>query len=193
MIYHLKGNLVCIDKGFLVVDVNGVGYRCFADNCTLNKLSSKLNGEVKLFTVMSVREDSINLYGFLERESLNCFKLLTSVSGVGSKVSLSILSEFTPQQIAMFVSSGDSKSLTRAQGLGNKLAQRIVLELKDKFKMSASEPNGGILPASNNISQALGALYVLGYSDKDVLPILTKLNSTLSVEDMIKSVLKSVG
>lgn len=193
MIYHLIGKLVCIDRGFLVVDVNGVGYKCFADNCTLNNLTPKMNDEIKLFTVMNVREDSITLYGFLDRERLNCFKMLTSVSGVGSKVSLSILSDFTPDQIAMFVSSGDSKSLTRAQGLGNKLAQRIVLELRDKLKMSALEPNIGVLSASSNVSQALAALSVLGYTDKDVLPILTKLDSTLSVEAMIQSVLKSVG
>lgn len=195
MIYYLKGKLTCLNTGFLVIDVNGVGYKCFTDNRTLNDLVSKINSEIKLFTTMVVREDSISLFGFLQNERLNCFKKLTSVSGVGSKVALSMLSEFAPEQIAMFVTSGDSKSLTKASGLGNKLAQRIVLELKDKMKIpgTVGETNFGVASASNNVSQAMNALSVLGYSDKDVMPILLKLDSSLSVETMIQSVLRSIG
>ena len=178
-----------------MVDVNGLGYKCFTDNYTLNILMPKLNSSIQVFTSMAVREDAVSIFGFLHKERLKCFKLLTSVSGVGSKVALSILSEFSPEQIAMFVSSGDGKSLTKASGLGNKLAQRIVLELKDKMKtfFLGGTPNFQGVSVNNNISQALNALSALGYSERDVMPILTTLDVNLSVEEMIQHVLKSIG
>lgn len=195
MIYHIKGVLISIDEGFLVIEVNGIGYKCLTDSYTLGILSSKVNEEIKLFTEMVVREDSISLFGFLEKGRLKLFKLLTSVSGVGSKVSLSILSEFTPDQLASFILSGNSLGLTKASGLGKKLAQRIVLELKDKIEAGAySEGEIGTekISLSNNISQALGALAMLGYSERDVIPILREINKNLTVEEMIRETLKAI-
>ena len=188
--------LTCIDDGYLIIDAGGIGYKCFADSRTLRSLGAKINEQIQIFTEMIVREDSISLFGFLEKKSLDIFKLLISVSGVGSKVAISIISEFSPEQISMFISAEDSRSLTKASGLGKKLAQRIILELKEKIKPGASSEisadTGGI-PRSDNISQALNALCVLGYSERDVMPILLKMGRDLTVEEMIKETLKSIG
>lgn len=187
--------LIRIDTNFLVIEVNGIGYRCFTDNYTLNKLHSYMHREVKLYTSMIVREDAVVLFAFLDNVRLDCFKNLLSVSGVGSKAALSILSEFSPEQISMLITSNDSQSLTKAHGLGKKLAQRIVLELRDKFKLNDNMKAMGanLISASNNVSEAAKALSVLGYSNSDVIPILTKLDSSLSVETLIREVLKSIG
>ena len=145
---------------------------------------------------MSVREDAIDLFGFTSLSEMKCFKLLTSVSGVGAKVGLAILSEFSPEQVAAFISSNDSKSITKASGVGNKLAQRIILELRDKFKMSKNALSGGVtsgvVSMCGNVEKAADALGVLGYDKADVIPILSKLESGLSVEEMIRQTLKSM-
>lgn len=196
LIYHIRGTLASIREGHLIIDVGGIGYKCFADSRTIGSLSAKINEQLQLFTEMIVREDSISLFGFLEKSSLDIFKLLISVSGVGSKVALSILSEFSPEQISMLISSEDSRSLTKASGLGKKLAQRIILELKEKIKPIAesgvSVDFGGAIK-SDNISKAMDALCVLGYSERDIMPVLLKMNKDLPVEEMIKETLKSIG
>ena len=128
MIYSLNGTIIHTEPNMVVIECGGVGYKCLTTMNTMRVLPR--NGEkAMVYTHMIVREDAVELCGFAEQSELNCFKLLTAVSGVGAKVAIALLSEFTPEQIAVAVSSGDSKRLTKASGIGNKIAQRIVLEL----------------------------------------------------------------
>ncbi len=143
MFYSIKGTLTHMEPGFAVVECGGVGFKCFTTLST-QRAMPQLGERVKLYTLLNVREDALDLFGFATMMELNCFKMLTAVSGVGPKVGLAILSELSPEQVAMAAASGDSKSLTRANGVGAKLAQRIVLELKDKVK----KMGGGVLEAS---------------------------------------------
>ncbi len=197
MLYSLRGNLVNIEENFIVVECGGVGYKCFTTVNTQRELSDKINNTIMIYTYMSVREDAIDLFGFSSISEMKCFKLLTSVSGVGSKAGLSILSEYSTEQIAMFISSNNSKALTKAAGIGNKIAQRIVLELRDKFKMTENIKNDlsidiGVISSSKNVEEAVKALGVLGYEQSDIMPIITKFDSSLSVEELIRLTLKSM-
>lgn len=196
MIYSLKGNLIVMEQGFSVVECAGVGYKCYTSLNTQRNL--KLGTEVTLFTYMSVREDACELFGFATKTELQCFKLLIGVSGVGPKVGIALLSDLTPEQITLAISAGDVKSLTRAQGVGPKLASRIILELKDKLKGFATSDNGvelkgSVIADTGNISKAVGALAVLGFSVADVTPVLSKLDPSLSVEQLISETLKKMG
>ena len=127
MIYSLTGEVTVMEPGFVVVDCNGVGFKCQTSVNTQKNI--KLGGKSTLLTYMSVREDACELFGFATKAELQCFKLLISISGVGPKVGVAILSELSPEQITLAISAGDVKSLTRAQGVGPKLASRIILEL----------------------------------------------------------------
>lgn len=197
MIYSLKGTLVHTEQNLAVVECGGVGYGC---RTTLNTLKDlKLNTEVKLYTYMSVREDAVELFGFSTVSELNTYKLLINVNGVGPKAGISILSILSPEQVAVAVSSGDFKTITQANGIGPKMAQRIVLELKDKFKSIEFEGNAetsdgiAVKSPTGNIPAAVQALAVLGFSSAEVTPILTKLDPSLSVEQMIGATLKKLG
>ncbi|MBQ8572774.1 MAG: Holliday junction branch migration protein RuvA [Ruminococcus sp.] len=195
MIYSLRGNLIVMEQGVSVVECGGVGYKC---NTSLNTQKAlKLNSEVTLFTYMSIREDACELFGFATKAELQCFKLLISISGVGPKVGIALLSDLTPEQITLAISAGDVKSLTRAQGVGPKLASRIILELKDKLKGLATsdsgiELKGSVISDTGNISKAVAALAVLGFSAADVTPVLSKLDPSLSVEQLIGETLKKM-
>lgn len=197
MIYSVKGTLVHIESGFAVVECCGIGYKVHTTTTTQRNL--KLNETVTLFTYMNVREDAVELFGFYSKGELSTFKLLISISGVGPKVALALLSELSSETIAMAVSAGDYKTLTRASGVGPKLAQRIVLELKDKIKGFGSESSDGIVTKGSviadtgNISKAVAALSVLGYSAADVTPVLSKLDPTLTVEQLIAATLRQMG
>ena len=197
MIYSVKGNLVLMESGVAVVECSGIGYRVQTSISTQKQL--KLNTEVKLFTYMNVREDAIELFGFATKTELNTFKMLISVSGVGPKVALAILSELSGEQIILDISANDSKSLTRASGVGPKLAQRIVLELKDKVKgytsdsFEESSSTASVIADTGKISQAVAALAVLGYSAADVTPVLSRLSIDLTVEQMISETLKKMA
>lgn len=195
MIYSVRGNLVLMEAGMVVVECGGVGFRVQTSLNTQKQL--KLNTEVTLFTYMNVREDAMELFGFSSKSELSTFKLLISISGVGPKVALAILSELSSEQIAMCVSSSDSKTLTRANGVGPKLAQRIVLELKDKIKGIGEQPGvelkGSVIADTGNIPKAVQALAVLGYSAADVTPFLSQLDPNLSVEQMIAATLKQMA
>ena len=149
---------------------------------------------------MLVRDDAIELCGFAGQEELNCFKLLMSIIGVGARLALALLSELRPEQIAIAVSSGDSKTLTRANGVGKKLAERIILELKDKLKListTSASTSSDFVPTpqvtQGNIQKAVGALAVLGYASNDVLPFMAGIDPDLSVEEIIKLTLKKIG
>lgn len=196
MIYSVKGTLIHLESGFAVVECAGIGYKVNTTTTTQKEL--KLNSTVTLFTYMHVREDAMELFGFYSKGELSTFKMLISISGVGPKVALAILSELSSEQIAMCVSSSDYKTLTRASGVGPKLAQRIVLELKDKVKGISTEgtdtvvSKGSVIQDTGNISKAVSALAVLGYSAADVTPILSKLDPSLTVEQMISATLKQM-
>jgi len=197
MIYSVKGTLIHIESGFAVVECGGIGYKVNTTITTQKQL--KLNTTVTLYTYMNVREDAVELFGFYSKGELSTFKMLISISGVGPKVALAILSELSSEQIAMSVSAGDYKTLTRASGVGPKLAQRIVLELKDKIRGLSVESadgvitKGSVIPDTGNISKAVAALAVLGYSAADVTPILSKLDPSLTVEQLISATLKQMG
>ena len=196
MIYSVRGNLILMDAGFAVVECGGVGYRVQTSINTQKQL--KLNSEVMLYTYMNVREDAMELFGFATKGEFSTFRMLIGITGVGPKVALAILSDLSPEQIAMCVSSGDSKTLTRANGVGPKLAQRIVLELKDKIKGVAQTEGfeiskGTVIADTGNVPKAVAALAVLGYSAADVTPILSRLDPSMSVEQMIAATLKQMA
>ena len=132
MFYSITGNVVYFDAQCVAIDCNGVAFKCFATTNTLKNVA-KTGEKVTLFTYLSVKEDALDLYGFYTQQELECYKILISVSGVGAKMALAVLSEMTPEQLALSIAAGDTKAITRANGVGNKIAQRIVLELKDKL------------------------------------------------------------
>lgn len=196
MIYSVRGKYIHSEPGFAVIECSGVGYRC---QTTVNTQKNiKLNTEVTLYTHLNVREDAMELFGFCTQTELQSFRVLIGVSGVGPKMALSILSELSPEQVAMAVSAGDVKSLTRASGVGPKLAQRIILELKDKLKGFATsdvsvDTHGSVIADTGNISKAVAALAVLGYSAADVTPVLSQMDASLSVEQLIAQTLRKMG
>ena len=196
MFYSVRGKLIHTEVNIAVVECAGVGYKCQTTMNTLKKL--KPDSEVTLYTYLSVREDAMELFVFATTEELGIFKTLISVSGVGPKVGLAILSVLTPQQVALAIASNDVKSITLAQGVGNKLAQRIILELKDKLKNIASKSNSGAVSAaaevvSGNIPKAIEALTVLGYTPAEVTPYLAGMDSSLPVEKLIGETLRMLG
>ena len=196
MFYSVKGILIHTEPGFAVVECGGVGFKCLT---TLNtqRVLPKLGEQVTLYTHLNVREDALDLFGFATMSELNCFKMLTGVSGVGPKAGLAILSELAPEQVAMAVATGDSKALTRASGVGAKLAQRITLELKDKVKGMQTSGEvfvpAGVISASSNAAAAVNALAVLGYSPSDAAAVVARFDSSLPVEELIRQSLKSLG
>jgi Holliday junction DNA helicase RuvA len=185
-----------MSAGVAVIECGGVGYKCLTTINTQKNLN--IGSEAKLYTHLNVREDAMELFGFLTQEELSAFRTLISVSGVGPKVGLAILTALSPQQISMAVATEDVKTITLAQGVGKKLAQRIILELKDKFKLDAQqEIKSGKVSAqtysSGNVPKAVEALSVLGYSAADVSPFISTLDPSLPVEQLIGETLKLMG
>lgn len=194
MFYSIRGRLLRAEPGFAVIEAGGVGYKLAITFQTLSKLPAQ-NSEVMLYTHLNVREDAIDLFGFYDESELNCFKMLTSVNGVGPKAALSILSDASPEKFALYVATGDVKSITRAQGIGPKLAQRIVLELKDK--VTSQDVGKGITQTAipnevggGNAGEAISALLVLGYSQAQAAQAVAQLNQNSTVEELIKEALK---
>lgn len=201
MIYSLTGRLIHKQNGVAVVECAGVGYSCQTTNQTLSRLNSDT---VTLFTYMHITENSLDLFGFATREELELFKMLISVSGVGPKAALAVLSEYSPDRLILFIASGDAKMITKAQGVGPKLAQRIVLELKDK---AAKQLPSGVIAApddifasnseksvgTDNISEAIGALVSLGYNRSEAVQALSSVNPSLSADDMIREALRKLA
>lgn len=197
MFYSLTGTLVHTEPGFAVLDVGGVGFKCNTSMGTLRSLP-RLNETTTLYTYLSVREDALDLFGFATQGELNCFKLLIAISGVGAKVAIAILSELTPEDVALAAAAGDVKRFTRANGVGPKLAQRIVLELKDKVKhlsgtggLTMGDITPGGASAAGNAAQAVEALVTLGYSPTDAAAAVGRLDSSLSPEELIRGALQS--
>lgn len=196
MLYRLRGSLIHTEPSFAVIECAGVGYKCYTTMNTQRSLPA-IGKEAVLYTHMNVREDAVDLFGFSSLAELNCFKLLTSVSGVGPKVGLAILSVLSPEQVAVAVAAGDFKTLTMAQGVGNKLAQRVILELKDKLKALGGGEEvtaaAGVVNAAGNAAEAMNALTVLGYTPSDVAPVVAKFDSSLPVEELIRLSLKAMA
>ncbi|MBR2447892.1 MAG: Holliday junction branch migration protein RuvA, partial [Clostridia bacterium] len=197
MIASVRGTLIYTDTACAVVECGGVGYKCFVTKNTLYNLPTK-GEEVFLHTYLVVREDAMDLYGFRDIEELDAFKLVTSVNGVGAKMGLALLSEFTASQLTLYVASGDYKALTAASGVGPKLAQRIVLELKDKVGSLQSGDTLVIKAVGNatvnsNTKEAVSALVSLGYTQSEASLAVGKLDPALSTEDLIKQALKTLA
>ena len=197
MIASLRGKLIYKDNTSAIIECSGVGFKCFVTKNTLYKLP-QINEDVFLNTYMVVREDAMDLYGFWDVEELETFKLITSVSGVGSKIGLALLSEFTASQLTLYIASNDPKALTAASGVGIKLAQRIVLELKDKIGSLESGDTIDIKAVGNvtvntNSKEAVAALVALGYSQSEASLAVSKQDQSLSVEELIKLSLKSLA
>ncbi len=199
MFYSLTGKIIHKSEQSVAVSCGGVGFKCFTTRTTLSKLSGTAD-EVTLFTYLNVREDALDLFGFITEEELEAFKLLIGVSGVGPKAALAILSELAPDAFAVAVASGDAKAITAANGVGPKLAQRVIMELKDKiagvsFISEESSAVSGAVNAVNNMSntaEAIAALTALGYSQTEASVAVSKLSPDMSVEDLIKHALKGM-
>lgn len=196
MLYSVRGQLIHVEPRMAVIECGGVGFRCHITMNTARQLPA-LGEEALLYTMMSVREDAIELFGFADQAELNCFKQLTAISGVGPKAAASVLSELSPEKVALAAASGDYKTITRAQGVGPKLAQRIVLEMKDKVGKLAAAPgvelSGGPVSVSGGAAEAVSALTMLGFTPGEASAAVGKLDSALPVEELVRQALKSLA
>ena len=195
MFQYVEGKLAAVGQNLAVVDVNGVGFAVSTSMTTLGNVT--VGDKVKLFTYLSVREDALELFGFHTEEELRAFRLLISISGVGPKAALAILSVTTPSSLALAIASEDLKALTNAPGVGKKLAGRIVLELKDKMlkesaHLSAGDLNVPLPAGGGKESEAIEALMVLGYSRPEALKAVGGAPEGSSVEDIIRYALKNL-
>jgi len=193
MLYYVCGPVAVLEPGLAVIDCHGVGYGCRVTAYTAAQL--KLNQEAKLYITESIREDAFDLYGFISREEQNCYELLTSVTGVGPKAALAILSA-GPQNFTLAVMTGDEKLLTAAQGVGKKLAQRIILELKDKIggssaELDFSQPVVSAAP-QGNAAMANAALQELGYSPAEIAAALKGVDPNATTEEMVRHALRAM-
>ena len=196
MIYYVSGNVSILEPGLAVIDCGGVGYGCRISAYTSAQL--KLNTTARLFVTESIREDAHDLYGFSSKEEQRCFELLTAINGVGPKAALSILSAGGPQNFTLAVMTGDEKMLVAAQGVGKKLAQRIILELKDKVSGSSMEldfsagVSAAVPQGSGNLALATAALQELGYSPSEINAALKGVDPAASTEEMVRHALRAM-
>ena len=196
MIYYVSGPVTVLEPGLAVVDCGGVGYGCRITAYTAAQL--KLNQSTRLYVTESIREDAHDLYGFISKEEQRCYELLTSVNGVGPKAAMAILSSGGPQNFTLAVMTGDEKMLTAAQGIGKKIAQRIILELKDKLGGSAMEldfssgPAAAPAQSSNAAALAHAALQELGYSAAEINAALKGVSPTATTEEMVRYALRAM-
>lgn len=199
MFYYVDGTVACLEANLAVIDCGGVGYACATTNQTLSHLQQ--GSRARLYTYLNVKEDAMDLFGFYSQSELHSFKMLIGVSGVGPKAALAILSASTPDQVALAIVTGDEKALTAAPGIGKKIAQRIILELKDKM---AKESSGGLdfsgrkgAPAASafasKATEAAQALAVLGYSSQEISVALKGVDvENLPLEEIIRQSLKKM-
>lgn len=198
MFYYVEGTVAVLQQGLAVIDCGGVGYACHCSQNTIGKLKS--GARARLLTYLNVREGVFELYGFIDEEERSCFEMMIGVSGVGPKAALSILSVAPPDRLALSIITGDEKMLTQAPGIGKKIAQRIVLELRDKMSKeqletaSASAPETILSPEGvNHTQEAVAALMVLGYSQAEALHAMKGLDSAqMEAEEIIRQCLKKL-
>ena len=200
MIYCLTGKIVKKSMNAVVLSCGGVGYYAQCPASVAGALPG-VGKEATIYTVMSVTENDVSLYGFATEEQQACFEMLTAVSGVGPKVGLAILSVMEPERVALAISAGDHKAFKAASGVGPKLAQRIVLELKDKvakgfvdgISLADVADASAQTPAAQSSSQAIAALVSLGYSQSEAALAVSKIDATLPVEEIIKLALRGMA
>lgn len=196
MFYYIDGTVSVLEENMAVLDCGGVGYACHTTAYTLSQL--QIGKQQKLFTYCHIKEDAFDIYGFSTKEELNCFNSLLSVSGVGPKASLAILSSVTPSQLSLAIMTGDEKTLTMAPGVGKKMAQRIILELKDKLgaqTASVDSSSNTFVPAAmgNKTSEATAALASLGYSNSEIGMALKNLDvEHLALEEIVRNALRAM-
>ena len=196
MLYYVSGEVTVLEPGLAVVDCGGVGYGCRVTAYTAGQL--KLNQTARLYITESIREDAFDLYGFISREEQRCFELLTSVNGVGPKAAMAILSSGGPQNFTLAVMTGDDKLLTAAQGVGKKIAQRIILELKDKIGGGNVELDYSAGPAvsapqqGGSVAMARAALQELGYSPAEIQTALKGADANASTEELVRHALRAM-
>ncbi|CCY68743.1 holliday junction DNA helicase RuvA [Clostridium sp. CAG:678] len=198
MIYSLTGELTYIGDQFLVVECGGVGFKCFTSVATAAN-AGRIGDQIRLYTYLSVKEDALDLYGFKTENELRAFKLLISVSGVGPKAAVSILSEMSADKLSLAVAAGDTKAITRANGVGKKIAERIVLELKDKMAgvtLSSSESSvsaAASVAEDSPAGEAVAALVALGFSKSDAAAAVGAMDSSLPADEMIRQGLRQLS
>ena len=196
MIYYVSGPVTVLEPGLAVIDCAGVGYGCRITAYTAGQL--KLNQNARLYVTESIREDAFDLYGFISKEEQHCYELLTSVNGVGPKAAMAILSAGGPQNFTLAVMTGNEKMLTAAQGIGKKIAQRIILELKDKIGGSSAELDFTARPAAapaqtgNAAALAHAALQELGYSPAEINAALKGVDPNATTEEMVRHALRAM-
>ena len=194
MLYYVSGPVAVLEPGLAVIDCGGVGYGCRVSAYTAAQL--KLDKPAKLYITESIREDAFDLYGFISREEQRCYELLTSVTGVGPKAAISILAA-GPQNFTLAVMTGDEKLLTAAQGIGKKIAQRIILELKDKIgggsmELDFSGPAVAAAAPQGNAALAHAALQELGYSASEIQLALKGVDPNATTEEMVRHALRAM-
>ena len=196
MFYYVSGTVTVLEPGLAVIDCGGVGYACRVTAYTAAQL--KLDTTAKLYITESIREDAFELYGFATREEQRCYQLLTAVNGAGPKAAMAILSAGGPQNFTLAVMTGDEKMLTAAQGVGKKIAQRIILELKDKIGGGSMEldfsggPVAAPVASGSNLALATAALQELGYSPAEITVALKGIDPQASTEDMVRHALRAM-
>mgnify|MGYP002536590700 CR=1 FL=1 len=197
MIAYLKGELVVKSEEYIIIEVQGIGYKVFMSKKSIDELQE--NRQVRVYTYLKVREDDISLFGFNTNEELRMFELLLSVSGIGAKSAINILSNITPSSFALAVITNDVNTLKKLPGIGAKSAQRVILELKDKLKTEDAIKSNDIevttnIVENNNLEEAIQALKVLGYTRQEIESVLAKIDiNTLTVEDIIRKALSFLG
>ena len=199
MFYYVEGTVALLKQGLAVIDCGGVGYACHASQNTIGKL--KIGARARLLTYLNVREDIFELYGFIDEEEQSCFEMMIGVSGVGPKAALSILSVAPPDRLALSIITGDEKMLMQAPGIGKKIAQRIVMELRDKMSKEQLETASSVSPVAmaaasggvNHTQEAVAALMVLGYSQAEALQAMEGMDAAqMEAEEIIRQCLKKL-
>ena len=192
MYYYIKGRLEILNGDCAVIDVCGAGYMIYVSTPTHEKLAPLLGRTAQLYTYLNVREDAMELYGFYAEEERECFIKLLSVSGVGPKAAMAILSLYTPHSLSALVSQGDAKAISRANGVGLKTAQKVIIELKGKLDLSEDAvSSSAALPSS--LSDAADTLAVMGYSKAESASALKGVDPSLPLEEVIKQALKKLN
>ena len=199
MFYSLTGKIVYSDITRVAIECGGIAFDVTTSVNTLRRLGN-IGDTATVYTYLAVREDGVELFGFYDNEELQYFKMLITVSGVGPKAAVAILSVLTPEMLALSITAGDVKSITKAQGVGPKIAQRIVIELKDKVsklvpeKVSIEKINSqSVLPVSGNSDEAISALVALGYTNSEAAHAVSTVDASLSVEEIIRQALRNLA
>lgn len=197
MYYYISGQLVELNSGYAAIDCSGVCYRLNISMNAFSKLSAQLGKKVLLYTYLSVRDDALELYGFQDNEEHTAFVRLISVSGVGPKAGMNILSTMTAQELALAVVNNDPKAISKAPGVGNKTAQKIIIELKDKISkdfadIGGIQDSGATAPSSGSSSDAVSALVVLGYTRNEALEAVRMVDNSQPLEVIIRDALKKL-